>query len=209
LNATDFEKELYQPALNGTVSVLEAVKKYNPSVKRIVITSSFASNVDVTKGLRPGYVYTESDWNPMTKEEAQAAGPVAAYLVSKEIAERAAFDFVEREKPNFSVATLTPPMVYGPIAHEVDKLESLNTSSADFYRLFNGTSKEVPDTEFWAYVDVRDRKSKQHRTATSTLTNIPSGKGSPLGLYHRCSGQSALSDFWCIIQLSDLHRHYP
>jgi nucleoside-diphosphate-sugar epimerase len=98
LNAQDFEKDLFAPSVNGTMSVLEAVKKNNPKVKRIVITSSFASNIDVTKGLRPGYVYTEADWNPMTKEETVAAGPVAAYLVSKTLAERAAFDFVEKEK---------------------------------------------------------------------------------------------------------------
>ena len=63
-----------------------------------MITSSFASVLDVTKGLRPGYVYTEADWNPMTKEETIAAGPTPAYLVSKTLAERAAFDFVEKEK---------------------------------------------------------------------------------------------------------------
>ena len=102
MNAQDFEKELYTPAVHGTVSVLEAVKKYNPNVKRIVITSSFASNLDFAKGLRPGYAYTEADWNPMTKEEALSAGPVAAYLVSKTLAERAAFDFVEKEKVNLS-----------------------------------------------------------------------------------------------------------
>ena len=98
LDAKDFDKELYEPAVRGTVSVLEAVKKYNSDVKRIVITSSFASVPDFKKGNRPGHVYTEADWNPMTKEEARSAGPVAAYLVSKTLAERAAFDFVETEK---------------------------------------------------------------------------------------------------------------
>jgi hypothetical protein len=50
-------------------------------------------------------------------------------------------------------------MVYGPIAHSVAKMSSLNTSSGDVYRLFNGTEKTVPDTSFWAYADVRDRKT--------------------------------------------------
>jgi nucleoside-diphosphate-sugar epimerase len=131
-------------------------------VKRIVITSSFASVLDVTKGLRPGYVYTEADWNPMTAEESYAAGPSPAYLVSKKLAEKAAFDFVEKEKPGFSIATVTPPMVYGPLLQGFDDMEKLNTSSMDIYRLFNGSLKEVPDTAFWTYCDVRDRKSFPH-----------------------------------------------
>jgi nucleoside-diphosphate-sugar epimerase len=140
--------------------VLKAIKANNPSVKRVVITSSFAANIDYSKGYRPGYVYTEKDWNPMSTEEAKKSkDSVAAYLVSKTIAERAAWDFVEHEKPNFSLVTLTPPMVYGPLAQDFDSMEKLNTSSGDFYRLFSGSSTEVPPPGFVAYVDVRDRKS--------------------------------------------------
>jgi nucleoside-diphosphate-sugar epimerase len=35
-------------------------------------------------------------------------------------------------------------------------MSSLNTSSGDIYRLFNGSEKEIPQTGFWAYADVRD-----------------------------------------------------
>jgi len=154
LTAKDFEKELWGPAVQGTTSVLNAVKTHNSDIKRIVITSSFSSILDYSTGLRPGYVYSEKDWNPMTKAEAK--DPIAAYNVSKVLAEKAAFDFVKNEKPNFSVATLTPPMVYGPLAQDFDSLSKLNTSSADFYRLFNGSETKVPETGFWVYVDVRD-----------------------------------------------------
>lgn len=159
LDSKDYEKDLFKPAVNGTVSILKAVKEYNQSVKRIVITSSFAAVLDFTKGLRPGYVYTEEDWNPVTTEEAKKAGPSAAYLVSKTLAERAAYDFVKSEKPNFSITTLNPPMVYGPLLQNVESMAKLNTSSADVYRLFNGSLKDVPDTTFWACVDVRDGRS--------------------------------------------------
>jgi len=37
------------------------------------------------------------------------------YRASKTFAERAAWDFVKNEKPNFSLATINPPMVFGPI----------------------------------------------------------------------------------------------
>ncbi|KAH8879158.1 NAD(P)-binding protein [Thozetella sp. PMI_491] len=156
LNATDFDKELFEPALNGTLNVLKAAKANNPSVKRIVITSSFAAVLDFSTGTRPGYIYTEKDWNPMTTEEAKKAGPAAAYLVSKTIAERAAFDFVEKEKPNFTISTLTPPMVFGPLAQDFDTMSKLNESSAEVWALINGSMKEIPATAFYAYVDVRD-----------------------------------------------------
>jgi len=127
-------------------------------VKRVVITSSFASIVDTTKGLRPEHTYTEKDWNPITYE--MAAKPEtdggAAYSASKTFAEKAAWEFVEKEKPNFSVSCICPPMVYGPAAHTVTSLEHLNTSSADIYRLMNGSEKTVPETQFFAFVDVRD-----------------------------------------------------
>jgi nucleoside-diphosphate-sugar epimerase len=155
LNATDFEAELYKPAVNGTLGVLKSAKEHGPTVKRVVITSSFASVLDFSKGTRSGYVYTEKDWNPMTREEANEAGPVAAYLVSKTLAERAAYDFVETEKPKFTIASLCPPMVYGPIAQDQD-LHKLNESSEDFYHLFNGSLTEVPQTGFYAYADVRE-----------------------------------------------------
>lgn len=47
-------------------------------------------------------------------------------------------------------------MVYGPAAHSVDSLDSLNTSSADIYRLIDASEKTVPETSFYAFVDVRD-----------------------------------------------------
>jgi len=167
-DVTDFDKELFEPAVHGTVSVLEAVKKNNPAVKRVVITSSFASNLDPTKGLRPGYTYTEKDWDPITPEQAKEMNSsVVAYLVSKTIAEQAAWDFVEKEKPNFSITTLCPPMVYGPIASDFDSMAKLNTSSLDIYRLFNGTEKDVPEDSFPAEVDVRDL-AKAHVLAYTT-----------------------------------------
>lgn len=94
----------------------------------------------------------------MTYEEAassSASGEIA-YLASKTLAERAAWDFVAKNKPNFQLATICPPMVYGPAFHTISSLEHLNTSSADIYRLMNGSEKTVPKTQYFAFCDVRD-----------------------------------------------------
>ncbi len=160
----DNERDLLNPAINGTTSILHAISAYNPSARRVVITSSFASIINMEKGAWPEHTYTEADWNPVKYETAKSADGSTAYCASKTFAEKAAFDFVEKHHPTFSISTICPPMVYGPNAHSVSNLDHLNTSSADMYRLVNGSEKTVPDTAFFAFVDVRD-VAEAHRLA--------------------------------------------
>ncbi|TVY37551.1 putative uncharacterized oxidoreductase [Lachnellula subtilissima] len=154
----DNERDLLLPAIKGTTEVLTSVHKNAPNVKRVVITSSFASVVDVPKGTRSGYVYNEKDWNPCPYEVAankDSPGAIS-YCASKAFAEKAAFDYVKEHKPQFEITTVCPPMVYGPSGSVVTDLDKLNTSAADIYRLVNGSCKEVPETSFYGWVDVRD-----------------------------------------------------
>ncbi|KAI9873719.1 MAG: methylglyoxal reductase (NADPH-dependent) gre2 [Pleopsidium flavum] len=158
------ERDLLNPAIHGTREILQAIQKNNPTIKRVVITSSFASIINMEKGNWPQHTYTEADWNPVTYEAAKTADGSTAYCASKTFAEKAAFDFVEKQHPNFSIATICPPMVYGPPVHAVSSLDHLNTSAADIYRLINGSENVVPPTQFWAFADVRD-VAKAHRLA--------------------------------------------
>jgi nucleoside-diphosphate-sugar epimerase len=105
---------LIDPAVIGTTGILKAIKKSAPSVKHVVITSSFAAIVDGSKGFWPGHIYSEDDWNPMNAEQAKENN-MMGYRASKTFAEKAAWDYVEKEKPNFSISTINPPMVFGPI----------------------------------------------------------------------------------------------
>jgi nucleoside-diphosphate-sugar epimerase len=155
-NVTDTKKDLLDPAIIGTTGILKAIKAHAPGVKRVVITSSFASIVDGSKGTRPGYVYSEKDWNPVTPEEA-VQNPSNGYRASKTFAEKAAWDFVEKEKPNFSIATMCPPLVLGPIVHYLNSLDGLNTSNQRVRNLITGQNKkEIADTGTFIFVDVRD-----------------------------------------------------
>ncbi len=43
------------PAIIGTTGLLKAIKKNTPTVKRVVITSSFAAIIDAAKGTNPGH----------------------------------------------------------------------------------------------------------------------------------------------------------
>jgi nucleoside-diphosphate-sugar epimerase len=82
-------------------SVLKAIKKNAPTVKHVVITSSFASIVNGEKGNSWDHTYSEKDWNPVTEEQA-LVNPSNGYRASKTFAEKAAWKFVEEEKPNFT-----------------------------------------------------------------------------------------------------------
>jgi len=149
---TSNKVDLLDPAVNGTVGILKEAAKV-PSVKRVVITSSFAAIMD---GSKPAdHVRTEADWNPVTWEQALTSDAYTAYLASKKLAEKAAFDFVEENKPHFDVATLCPPYVFGPIVHHIDKLEELGESTKVFYEYVSG-KREIEASKFDVYVDVRD-----------------------------------------------------
>ena len=64
---------------------------------------------------------------------------------------------MEREKPNFSLATVNPPLVFGPIIHYLNSLDGLNTSNTRLRNLMLGQSKTaIPDTATFLWVDVRD-----------------------------------------------------
>ncbi|KAJ5757967.1 NAD-dependent epimerase/dehydratase [Penicillium nucicola] len=160
-NVEDNERDLLRPAIDGTLNILNSVHNHAPTVSRVVITSSFAAMANYSKGTWPGHVYSEADWNLTPYEVVAAPGTPAglAYSTAKALAERAAWDFVKEKKPSFDLATILPPMVYGPNINATASLEKLNTSSSDIYRLISPRGKSsdaVPGNMFWSFVDVRD-----------------------------------------------------
>ena len=103
--------------------------------------------------MNPGYNYSEKDWNPITHEEA-LKNPSNGYRASKVFAEKAAWEFVEKEKPNFTLTTMCPPLVLGPIIPSLQSLSSLNTSNQRTYKMI--AEKELTPTGTYLWVDVRD-----------------------------------------------------
>ncbi|KAI0407943.1 NAD dependent epimerase/dehydratase [Xylaria palmicola] len=154
---TDAKTEILDPAIKGTTSVLEAIKKYAPTVRRVVITSSFAAILSPSELANPNKTWSEADWNPSTYEDGLTGPPGTTYRVSKVLAEKAAWDFKEREKPNFDIATVNPPFVFGPVVHHLSSLANINTSNGNMVALIVGRWKsEIPPTGVHLWVDVRD-----------------------------------------------------
>ena len=64
---------------------------------------------------------------------------------------------MEKEKPNFTLSTVCPPLVLGPIVPNLQDLDHLNTSNQRILALIQGKSKsEIPETGTFIWVDVRD-----------------------------------------------------
>src|ERR1700735_757896 len=81
------EDELIVPAREGTLRVLRAAR--DAGVKRVVLTSSFAA---VGYGHAPQSVpFNEANWTD------PAGRDVSAYVKSKTLAERAAWDFIAKK----------------------------------------------------------------------------------------------------------------
>ncbi|KZP01478.1 NAD-P-binding protein [Calocera viscosa TUFC12733] len=157
-NFKDSVKEVLEPARDVTLVTLKAAAKH-PRIKRVLITSSFVAVWDLMKdgGLWPGKTFTADDWNPATWEQgATVPNPFFVYSVSKAIAEKAAFEFVEKEKPGFSITTLCPPIMYGPPIQPEVTTSNLNTSMSIIWSVLSGQSKEYPTTGLPVFVDVRD-----------------------------------------------------
>ncbi|KAI1827613.1 hypothetical protein F4861DRAFT_529149 [Xylaria intraflava] len=154
LNVQDPVKDFIDPAVKGTTGLLRSIKTYGPSVKRVVITSSSAAMLN--PGNHPK-VYDETIWARTTLEDA-INNPKLAYKASKVLAERAAWDFVANEKPNFDLAVINCTYVFGPIQRSIPSLEAMNTSNHRIRDLMLGKMKAglPPTAPVFTWVDVRD-----------------------------------------------------
>ncbi|KAH8677625.1 hypothetical protein BX600DRAFT_486001 [Xylariales sp. PMI_506] len=153
------------PAIKGTTEVLSGIKRVAPSVTRVVLTSSAAAVITWTnpKVTEPTKVYSGADWNPVTLEEAEVSSNVnTAYQASKKFAEKAAWDFVSREAPNFDLVVVNPPMIYGPL-HDPSQLANPHELNQSTWNIYNqlvrqglSSADPVPPTGLHLYTDVRD-----------------------------------------------------
>lgn len=155
-NIQDNVREMLGPAISGTTAVLEAAKTYaSPSFRRVVQISSFSAMLDLSKGPRPGYVYTEADWNPVTYGEAATeSNSSALYLASKALSEKAVWDWAARNKPCFDIVCLCPSLVLGPHIETIDSMTSLHSTASLLWNLID--APQVPPLDFAGAIDVRD-----------------------------------------------------
>ncbi|KAF9698355.1 hypothetical protein EKO04_003890 [Ascochyta lentis] len=151
----DVQKEVLDPAIIGTTGLLSSVARLAPSVKRVVYVSSIAALIDASKGEWPEHTYTASDWNPITLEEAlDNSSWIPGYRGSKTFAERAAWAFMDREQPSFTLTTLAPPGIFGPmVKYPGYALDAPNASNEVFGGLLDG---KIFSNGLYTWINVKD-----------------------------------------------------
>lgn len=144
------DDELIMPARDGTLRVLRAAR--DARVARVVLTSSFAAiGYGTAVRERP---FTEEDWTELD-------GASSAYVKSKTLAERAAWEFMAREGGDLQLCVVNPVAVFGPV------LGADNSTSVQLVqRLLDGGMPGVPRLTF-GVVDVRDVADLHLRAMTS------------------------------------------
>jgi len=134
------ENELIIPAREGSLRVLRAAR--DSGVKRVVMTSSFAAIGYRSKATKE--VFSELNWtDPDTKN-------ISAYVKSKTLAEKAAWNFIATEGRNLELSVVNPVGIFGPL------LGPDFASSVRIVKLLlDGSIKACPQIYF-NVVDVRD-----------------------------------------------------
>ena len=134
------EEAVIRPARDGTLRVLRAAR--DAGVKRVVMTSSFAA-VGYGHPPRKG-PFAETDWSRPDAPDVQP------YIKSKIFAERAAWDFIEREGGALELSVINPTGIFGPVLGP-DYSSSIGIIKA----MLDGRMPFAPRVYF-GVVDVRD-----------------------------------------------------
>ncbi|MEM9722608.1 MAG: aldehyde reductase [Bacteroidota bacterium] len=134
------ENELITPAVEGTLRVLRAAR--NSGVKRVVLTSSFAAIGYTHKD--ESIPITEEMWTDPSDKN------ISAYVKSKTLAERAAWDFMEKEGKEMELSVICPRFILGPSLGN-----RFTTSLTVIRQIFEGSMKATPNVSY-GIIDVRD-----------------------------------------------------
>lgn len=159
----DPQKDLIEPAVEGTANVLKQANK-TPGVKRVILTSSCAAiytDAIEVKNTPEGKL-TEDIWNTTASLDYQP------YSYSKTLAEKKAWE-IQKDQHQWDLVTINPSLVMGP------PLNPKATTSESFSllkQLGDGTFKMGAPKLGIGLVDVRD-VAEAHYKAGFT----PSAKG--------------------------------
>lgn len=134
------EDEVIIPARDGALRVLKAAR--DAGVKRVVLTSSYAAiGYGQPQQSKP---FDETNWTDPNGDD------VRAYVKSKTLAERAAWDFIAREGGALELSVVNPVAILGPVL-----APDYSTSIMLIKRLMDGDMPGCPRL-FFGLVDVRD-----------------------------------------------------
>lgn len=106
-----WEEKIIKPALDATTNILEAAEK-EPSVKRIVITSSLFATIPWSAFMAPSNETWSTKPTPIPTERPFKM-EFEAYAASKVFALHSTLNWVKEHKPSFDVVNVLPSFVLG------------------------------------------------------------------------------------------------
>lgn len=154
-DVSDPQRDLVDPALQGTRNVLEEVNR-TPSVKRVVLTSSCAAIYSDNADLKriPAGTLTEEVWNTTSSLTHQP------YSYSKTVAEREAWE-INGQQDRWDLVTINPSLVIGPGINPHATSESFRLAK----QFGDGSTKTGAPRMGLGVVDVRDVAEAHVRAA--------------------------------------------
>ncbi|XP_066310135.1 phenylacetaldehyde reductase-like [Miscanthus floridulus] len=184
LQTQDPEKELLEPALKGTLSVLRAAK--DCGVHRVVLMSSKSAMLPNPAWPADKVIVEDDCWADVELLKKRQLW----YHVSKTLAEKAAWEFAGKE--GLQLVVLNPGTTLGPFF-----TPSVNTSLNILLQLLRGQELEL-DAVYTGWVDVRDVAQ-----SAIVLYENPSAQGRHLCL----ASMERLVDF--ADKIADMYPEFP
>lgn len=100
----DYDKNFLRPAIEGNTALLKSAKAHAKNLKSIAITGSVNAITMGNPEDNRARAYTNEMWNDISPEFARDSNSAfVMYCSSKKEAEQAIWDFVKKEKPDFTV----------------------------------------------------------------------------------------------------------
>ncbi|XP_066352868.1 tetraketide alpha-pyrone reductase 1-like [Miscanthus floridulus] len=145
ITKSDSKEEMLDSAINGTLNVLRSCKK-NPSLRRVVLTSSSATvRIKDEADLPPNVLLDETSWSSIEYCESLQIW----YAVAKILAEKAAWEFAKEHR--IDLVTVLPTFVIGP-----NLSPELSPTASDVLGLFQGETAKFTVYGRMGYVHIDD-----------------------------------------------------
>lgn len=195
-------REVINPSVDGTLSLLHSAHKYGKNVKHVVVTSSIVSVI--SNDVDHPYLFTEKDWNDAAFEKVRhwkkgdpVDGPLA-YAASKNEAERALWKFHKDVSPKFTINAVLPAANFGKLIPAPKSAGEITGSPSLIALYYTGKMTNLTFVySGMAYVSVED-------TALAHVRAIERGSETNGKRFILCAGTY---DSQQIVDI--LRKHYP
>ncbi|KAH6695592.1 hypothetical protein F5X68DRAFT_272878 [Plectosphaerella plurivora] len=153
-DSTDFQRDIVEPAIRGTMGVLESATKIS-SIRRVVVTSSMAAFLDMTYFVTPDdtRVFNAQSRTAPPGSDLVASNAALAYCAAKATTLNATDRFIEERQPIFDIVNILPSLVVGK--HELNQTREEVASGTNLLALgvLLSTNIEAPSPGASVHID--------------------------------------------------------